>query len=231
MNKSMKHLIMAVGVALAAQDVLGQVSFTNGTSAVIPDGNPTGYSESINVSGLSGTIGDVAITLDVTGGFNGDLYAYLLSPDGQMSVLLNRVGVSGSNPVGYSDSGFQITLDGALAGTSSADIHNYQNVSGYSLNGTTWAADGRNFNPNSSGTVFGSALRTAGLNIYNGINGNAQNGLWTLFVADLSSGGTATLNRAMLTIVIVPEPQTWVVLGGGLVTLVLAMRQKRLPRR
>lgn len=227
MNKSMKYLIMTVGVGLAAQGALGQISYTNGTTAVIPDGNPVGYSESIDVSGLSGAVGGVAITLDVTGGFNGDLYAYLLSPDATMAVLLNRVGLSGSNPVGYSDSGFQITLDGLLAGISSADIHNYQSISGYSLTGTSWAADGRSIDPNSSGTVFDSASRTAGLDVYNGLDGSAQNGAWTLFIADLSSGGgTSTLNQAVLTIMAVPEPQAWVMLGGGLATLILVRQHK-----
>jgi subtilisin-like proprotein convertase family protein len=222
MNKNMNRLIMTVGVALAAQGAWGQISYTNGTSAAIPDGNPVGYTESIDVSGLNGAIGDVAITLDVTGGFNGDLYAYLLSPDSTMAVLLNRVGLSESNPVGYGDSGFQITLDGSLAGTSAADIHNYQTVSGYSLSGTTWAADGRNIDPNSIGAVFDTASRTAGLDIYNGMNGSGLNGTWTLFIADLSGGGgTATLNQAILTITTVPEPQAWMMMGGGLATLIL----------
>jgi hypothetical protein len=43
--------------------------------------------------------------------------------------------------------------------------------------------------------------------------------------------GVVMLNGVALTIMTVPEPQTWMVLGGGLAALVLALRRKRLPNR
>jgi hypothetical protein len=52
-------------------------------------------------------------------------------------------------------------------------------------------------------------MPTAGLNLYNGLNGGDVNGTWTLFIADLpAGGGSPTFNQAVLTIITVPEPQT-----------------------
>ena len=64
--------------------------FQNG--AVIPDGNLTGWSDTRTLSGApSGPITNVSVTLDLSGGWNGDLYAYLVHDSG-FAVLLNRVG-------------------------------------------------------------------------------------------------------------------------------------------
>jgi hypothetical protein len=122
---------------------------------------------------------------------------------------LNRPGITAGNPFGYADAGMNITLTTTAANS----IHDYGSISGYSLNGTTWLADGRNIDPQSAGTVFDSAATTANLSLFQ--DGNA-NGLWTFFIADLSpGGGTANLNNVILTIMTVPEPQTWVMFGGG----------------
>lgn len=212
----MKHNAILLVLLLASAPLWAQSSYTNSTVTAIPDGNLVGITEQINVSSLGGTVTNVQVTLDITGGFNGDLYAYLVSPLGQMVVLLNRSGVDGSNPFGYSDAGYNITLSGAATN----DEHYYQantySIAGGQLTGT-YAADGRNIDPQSVGTMFGSATPTAVLNLYDGLNGGTLNGTWTLFIADLAAGGgSPTLNSVVLTIMTVPEPQTWVMLGGGL---------------
>ena len=226
----MKRKAILTALLLAGAPVWAQTlstSFTNGMVAGIPDGNPVGVTEQFTVGGVGGTVTNVQVQLDITGGFNGDLYAYLLDPAGQMVVLLNRSGVDGSNPFGYSDAGFNITLD-----SSSANIHGYG--SGYSTNGLgqvtgTWAEDGRNIDPQSAGSVFASTSPTAGLNLYNGLIGGNMNGTWTLFIADLAAGGgSPTLNSVVLTIMTVPEPGTISValLGGAMLWLVI---RKRIP--
>jgi subtilisin-like proprotein convertase family protein len=220
----MKQNAILTALLLAAAPVWAQTvvttSFTNNTVASIPAGNPVGVTEQFTVSGLGGSVTNVQLQLDITGGFNGDLYAYLVDPAGQMAVLLNRAGVTSGNPFGYSDAGFNITL--AATGN---DIHYYDSytptITGGQLTGT-WAADGRNIDPQSAGSVFGSTLPTAGLNLYSGLNGGDMNGTWTLFVADMvAGGGSPTLNSFVLTIMTVPEPQTWVMLGGGLAVFCL----------
>lgn len=221
-NAILMVLLLAAGSAWAQS---GSTSYTNATVTSIPDGSAVGITKEFTVSGLSGPIDNVQLQLDITGGFTGDLYAYLVSPLGQMTVLLNRVGVDAGNASGYTDAGLSITLDGAAT----SDIHYYQSGS-YTLVGGqltgTWAADGRNVDPQSAGSVFGSTASTTGLSLYKGLNGAGLNGGWTLFIADLAGGGEPVFNKGVLTISTVPEPQTWVLLGGGLATLSLLRRRK-----
>lgn len=188
----------------------------------IPDGNPVGLMETFNVSGLTDSIFNIQVSLNISGGFNGNLYAYLAGPQGQLAVLLNRVGVTGGNAFGYSDAGLDITLDDASGGV---NIHDYGTVFDYSLSGTTWTSDGRNVDPQAAGGVLYGTPATSGLNQFNGTDAN---GTWALFIADLAvGGGTPNLNSTALTIITVPEPQTWNLLGGGLIMFLLVSRHKR----
>src|SRR6201999_1706051 len=103
------------------------------------------------------------------GGYNGDIYAYLVGSTGGFAVLLNRTGVGGGNNFGYGDAGFNITLDDNAA---NGNIHYYQNIlnpNGGILTGA-WAPDGENTDPNGSGV--GSAPATALLSSFEGLNPN-----------------------------------------------------------
>ena len=218
-----KFLILSFGLlALSGWGQSLTSSFTNSAVKPILDGNPVGVMEQFTVSGLGGLVGSVQVTLDITGGFNGDLYAYLAGPQGQLAILLNRPGVTGSNPFGYGDAGMNITLDGLAAN----NIHDYGSTPGYSLTGTTWAADGRNVNPLAAGGILYGTPATANLSLF---QNTEANGLWTFFIADLATGGgSASLNNVILTIMTVPEPQTWLVVGVGLAVLGLVRpRQNR----
>jgi len=190
------------------------VDLTPGT--FIPVGSPIGLTEQFAITGTTGVVSDVSVTLNIAGGFNGNLYAYLVNPEGQLAVLLNRVGVTGSKPFGYSNPGFDITLDD----NASSNIHGYGG--GYSANGAgqvigTWAADGRNISPTSADSLFDSTPATSGLNVF---VGTAAVGEWALFIADLSSGGgTANLNDVGITVITVPEPAAWVLLDCGIIAV------------
>lgn len=228
----MKTIIALLCLASAATTLTAQVATTNSFSlnpnAAITDGSPVGLSEQFNVSGVAGTISEVTVTLDITGGFNGDLYAYLVGPQGQLAVLLNRPGITADNAFGYDNTGLNITLDDS-ATTAAANIHDYGSGA-YNLNGSgqvtgTWASDGRAIDPQSAGTIFDSAATTANLSLFQNTD---PNGTWTFFVADLSTGGgTANLNQIGLNIMSVPEPQTWAILGGGLAMLGLSWNRTR----
>src|ERR1035441_7780593 len=70
------------GVYTASASSLGQV---------IPDNNPSGVAYGLSFAATGLQISDIKVTLDISGGWNGDLYAYL-SHGSSYSVLLNRVG-------------------------------------------------------------------------------------------------------------------------------------------
>jgi subtilisin-like proprotein convertase family protein len=128
----------------------------------------------------------VTVGLNVTGGYNGDLYAYLVSPNGTVVVLLNQPGVVNPNTdFGFSDPGFNVTLsDGSYQ-----NINNYGNSS-YAVNG--------------SGQVTGTYNAVGTLANF---DGGVADGTWNLYFADLASGSpTSTLNSWTLDITAVPEP-------------------------
>jgi subtilisin-like proprotein convertase family protein len=136
------------------------------------------------------TVGGLTVDLNISGGYNGDLYAYLVAPNRTLVMLLNQPGAS-ANGFGASGAGMTITLqDGA--GTQGS----IQSVTSSSvLSGTYNAA-----------------------NSLAGINGSVADGNWTLYFADLSSGGgTSTLNSWSLGITAVPEPVNMALTDFGVV--------------
>jgi len=198
--KRINELLAAAAVLMAGGSVQASLD--------IPNGNPVGVASSMQVVGQSG-ISMMSVTLNISGGNNGDLYAYL-SYDGAVVTLLNRPGVTGSNPIGSTAAGYSSVLveDGAAM----------------SLNSATAAAG----SPVATGTYYASDGSAALLGAYGSDSGN---GLWTLFVADLSGGGTegdSQLNSWILNIngVNVPEPITWglVAFGGGVLLVTLSRR-------
>ena len=83
-------LFLLVGVSLAARAGI----IYSATSGAIPDGSAAGWSATAAASGYLPSILDVTVNLNLSGGYNGDLYAYL-SYGGVLVPLLNRVGVTG----------------------------------------------------------------------------------------------------------------------------------------
>lgn len=222
----MTHMKTLLTVLLTGVSTLVQAQiFTNdyrwSPTNTISDGNPVGMVHQFAVTETAGTIQNVQVSLNISGGCNGDLYAYLISPQGIGSILLNRVGVTAGNPLGYADTGFNITLDGLATG----NVHGYQGVS-YTLDAEgrltgSWAADGRNIVPTAAPALFDSAATTANLGQYAGLAGN---GTWTLLLADMSVGEVSMLNEAVLTITTIPEPQTGMLLAVGLAALLMWRR-------
>jgi subtilisin-like proprotein convertase family protein len=208
-------LLAGSAVRLSAVEVY---SFNN-INAVLPDGQPAGYSDVRTISSGITQIGSVQVNLNIVGNFNGDVYCYL-QHGSAISVLLNRAGRTSGNAFGYNDAGFNVTFSDSAA---NGNIHTYRNVftppGGSALTGF-WQPDGRSVNPM---TVLDTDPVNARLNVFNGLDAN---GGWTLFLADMSSGGNNLLSSWQLIITPVPEPSSIAVLALGL-GLVCAKSRRR----
>ena len=72
MKKQVVLVLCAAALSAAAQTQ----AFIN-VGAVIPDNDPNGYQNSQILSSLPLPIAHVSVTLNISGGINGDLYAFL----------------------------------------------------------------------------------------------------------------------------------------------------------
>jgi subtilisin-like proprotein convertase family protein len=190
---------------------------------VVPDADLNGLVLSTNLM-MPGLISSVTVGLDISGGYNGDLYAYLVGPNGGFAVLLNRVGVSNAPSMyGYGDAGMNVTLSDSAPNGS---IHFYQNVlnpGGGQLTGL-WQPDGENIFPLSPPATFLTAGQTAMLSSFDGTDPNGQ---WELFLADVSPGSQSTLVEWSLDITTVPEPSILALTGLGLAGVFRMIRRRK----
>ena len=217
MGSKFSVFLLALGLALSTQaDSTFLFTPANGT---VPDNDASGWQDTRNIAAISGTIANVSVTLDISGGYNGDLYAWLSHGSG-LAILLNRVGISSSSAVGYATQGFgpdsqqsQFTREAKAA----QDVQFYQAVP-FTLNAASqltgmWQPDGRIIDPASSSALFDDAPRSNTLNVFDDLDPNGQ---WTLFVADLSPGGVSTVVSWGLNITMVPEPASTTLLAFGI---------------
>jgi subtilisin-like proprotein convertase family protein len=180
-------------------------------NTTILDGNPTGISSTLHVSGLGSVLSDVSVIINVSGGYNGDLRAYL-SYGGVLVPLLSRVG-SGSGDAtqqafGFSTAGFSnVRLDDA----GSLNIHEVETPS---ASPTSYHPDGGNLSS---------------------FSGSNPNGDWTVFFADMAGGGgssPSTLTSWSLEITAVPEPVNVALsIFGGVFAVVVVVRTSRVRKQ
>lgn len=195
-------MVLKMAVVTHAQNVI-DTDWTVNT--VIPSGDPVGITESETFQNLSSLpITSVSVDLDVSGGYNGALYGYLVLQDGNgtpvTETLLNQIGTSSSNLFGSSGSGMDVTLTDT--GTANGSIHN------------------------ATGTPTGSWLPDSTVTLDQTFSGMSANGTWTLFLANLESGTPApTLVSWGLDVGVtpVPEPGSGCMAGLGAL-LLLASR-------
>ncbi len=228
----MKTLTLAL--ALTAGPALAQSFLFNVNNGFIPDGSSTGFADARTVTTSTVSIDTLEVRLNLagvgSGAYNGDLYV-TLQHDSGFAVLLNRAGRTGDDPFGAWDNGYNVTF---ALGDTLGDIHNYRSVLGLGnddvlspLTGR-WQADGRNVDPS---VVLDTSPRTAGLESFHGVD---PNGEWTLFVADLSSGGLARIQSWELLIeplAVIPEPSTSAALAGAALAAFALWRRRRSAQR
>ena len=215
----LKCLAVFAALAVSAGQLASAEDFTFTDNLAIPDGQFAGVSDVEAVSSGVSQIGSVQVVLNIVGNFNGDLFCYL-KYNNSLSVLLNRPGRTAGNPFGYADSGFNITLSDSAA---NGNIHTYESVQtpagGSPLTGV-WQPDGRTTSP---AMVLDTDPSTAGLGVFDGLNAS---GTWTLFIADMSTGGTSELVGWQLIVSPVPEPSA-LMLGFLGTSLAAGMRWNR----
>jgi subtilisin-like proprotein convertase family protein len=195
--------LLLIAISNRAQSVY---TYSNSVNADIPDATTTGLSSTIEVSGVEGAVSNLTVFLGISGGYNGELYGFLSGDNGGFAVLLNRVGKTASDPLGYGDAGFNVIFS-----DTAADIHLYGGNGGNPLTGT-WQPDGRQTDPQ---LVLGTDPQTAMLGSFNNLG---PNGTWTLFLSDLANENISTLVNWGFEFQAVPEPGTiqFLVAFGGL---------------
>ena len=208
--------ILAAATARAPAALPGTIVYSWSGSQAIPDNNASGYAFTFNIFTPGPlVINNITVDLTISGGWNGDLYAYLSHGSG-FSVLLNRIGSSAANPDGSGVSGMNVEFSDGYA----TDIHTAQSNP---LNGN-FAPDGRNTNPF---LAVDSDPRTAMLGSFNGLD---PNGTWTLFLADVSPLGVSTVQNWTVSIgVAVPEPADATLLGLASIAGAAMSVRKKLP--
>ncbi len=193
-------IIAALSLATASAGILTEATRTYTVNLNIPDYQdpPQTFLATINDS-LIYSLTQVQVSLSLVGTASGSGFAsemtVLLNKDlGSSAMLLNRVGFSGSDLIGQSYDGWNVSFSD-LAGS---DIHLASLGSGV-LTGT-YQPDGR--------VLPTDVLRPEMLAVFNGGSGNGD---WRLAIADLELGGTMRLQSWSLTLTgeAVPEPGTW----------------------
>lgn len=225
------HLIALPLAAILAGPASAAVfiaSETLNSNNEVGDPPAAGLSRVLTVSTPVQSLADLTVVLDLGSApgdiaWSGDLFVQLTSPQGTSIVLINRPGLSPTDPVsGYGDAGFSVSISEAAP----HDIHQYQTF-GYTLNASQqltgfWQPDGR--------IDATSSTRSNGINPVFGENPNGQ---WTLFVSDLGSGNTARLNSWSITgsdVAAVPEPEETALAAGlvlGAAAIWLRQRERK----
>jgi subtilisin-like proprotein convertase family protein len=206
-----------LGQSVASAAVISQ-TFSMSNPTAIPDGDLSGLVQSITPATGIGNLDTITVTLETTGGWNGDLYAYLWH-GGEISILVNRTGRTAGNGAGSATSGMFLQLDDAAV----TDVHSAPGGFGSSMTGT-FQPSARNVHPL---TALDSSPRVAGLGVF---TGDSASGEWRLYIADVASGDEANLTSWSIHLtgeesVSVPEPAT--ALLGALTAFLTVTRRSR----
>lgn len=153
---------------------------SNNTPSSIPDNNCTGITSTITVSGQAASVNtaSLSVTLDITHTYDGDLFIYLIAPNGSVLCLANGNGGSGQNFTNtiFSDAG-------------------QANIS------TGTAPFSGTYKPNGSLAVQCSTTPT--VSTFASIGGGTvnPNGTWSLKIVDQADVDVGTLNSWSISLV------------------------------
>jgi len=141
-------------------------SFSSGGEAVaIPDNNPVGITNSINVT-ATGAVSHVTVSLRINHTYEGDLQMYLIHPDG------TQVELKAADPAG----------GGANFGSGNTDC-----------TGTFTVFDDSGATPIAAGSAPFTAGPYKPAQPLSGLNGKPAQGTWRLYIEDTGPGDVGTL--------------------------------------
>jgi uncharacterized repeat protein (TIGR01451 family) len=172
-----------LGLATFTFNLPNTAGYTNNTAIAIPDHGPASpYPSTISVSGLTGLVGKVTVSLNgVTHGFPDDIDIILVSPTGQKVVLMSDTG--GGHSITNVNLSFDDSASSGLPDSSQIDSGTYK---------PTDFEPGDNFPPPApAGTV------STFLSAFNGLN---PNGNWSLYVVDDATGDSGSISSWSLAI-------------------------------
>lgn len=180
----------AVGVS-ALSTIVAAATFPGTNVGAIPDNNPAGRDVAFSVSGVTGPIMTVSLSMTMTHSWVGDLRAVLISPAGvARTVVFSRAGMNRANTDGSSSdlSGIYVFSDDAA--------------------GDFWTATASNplapgaYLPSATGTTRSDAggCATSLTGVFGGLTAAEANGNWTLNVSDLAAMDTGSITAAALAI-------------------------------
>ena len=213
----MKFLIPPIGLIIFLPMANAAVTLTDSIGGTVPDGSLSGLSRSLVLDIPGGTITSISVSLQIDGTpFLGDIYAYLT--DGtRLVTLINRPGRDAGRLDGYDD---VQAIDVTFSDLAAADFHTYRLAFGgdesVSLTAPltgTFQPDGRDTSPT---LVETGDPRTSQLSDFNGLGAQRT---FSLFVADLSTGGMHQVQGWSLNIETVPEPSSALLAAVGFLAL------------
>lgn len=175
MTKTLLGAGLALGLIVSSAVNAQTVTFSNTASITIPDsGAATPYPSNITVSGLTGNIVNVTLTLNGYGHtFPNDVDVLLVSPNGAQLVPMSDVGGTGSV------TGLNVTFQNGAAAIP-ATITSGTFAPTNSGAGDPFPAPAPAGTPGTDFTVFNGPAA-------------AQNGTWRLFVVDDFAGDTGAI--------------------------------------
>lgn len=182
-----------LSLASLLSPLAGAATFTGQNTGAIPDNNPAGRDVAFSVSGLTGHVTDVELSLTLTHEFVGDLEARLISPAGVAQlVVFSRVGNRRSTFFGTNS-----RLDGTYVfrDTATGDLWPIAALGGDIAPGAY-----RTTTAGQAGLSDIGGCSTHMNRAFGGLQGAQLNGQWTLRLVDHAAPDAGTITAASLRI-------------------------------